>query len=842
MGGKSGGGGHTPVEAPDSLRSSQTLSVLDVWGEGQIFGLATGDAKSIYLNETPVLDKHGNANLNGVAYEYRVGTQDQDIIKNIPSVARENAVGLEVKHDTPLVRTITDENIDRLRVTVGVSALKEVNQENGDTNPTSVTMRISFNNQVKVDAVITGKTNNQYLRSYVFSNLPARPFTVKVERITPDSTSQLLNNKTLWQGYTEIVDAKLNYPNTALCGLKFDSEQFQGVPRRNYHVKGMIVRIPSNYNPETRDYNGLWDGSFKLAYTNNPAWIFYDLVANSRYGLGSRIGGYDGIDKTVMYQIAQYCDDLVDDGYGGKEPRMTLNCWISDQQQAYQVLNDLCSVFRGMPIWNGLKIYPAIDKPQDSSWIYTQANVIDGKFTYQSSAHKARHTAVEVEYVDKDRAWKKQVEHVQDDKQIDRLGYNVTKITAFGCTSRGQARRVGRWILETEKLETQTVNFAVGANGLNHLPGDVIEVADNLFSGIPMGGRVAEVSADYLMITLDRPVDVSKGGTLTVINEHGKPEKTNVLYSNKEGTIITVTDAIKSVKRGSVWTLQSGEIIPRKFRCVGIKENDDGSYSITALQHVPEKQAIVDSGYVFTERPDTIFGGGIPAVEYLEIDDDAPDSDYQAKATWTNPTAIKDLQYQCTITTRDDNKVALREVVNINELIIYNLEPNDYKLTVRGINSIGQVGDKSEILFTVTVRGTFIGDVKIISGTMTNVKATNTDISSSIIDANCEVKAPIPAGNLVGTVATGATTTGAYLSSVDYDQIISIPAFSLVNNDAGFIDLVINGVSNNLNSIDVGNGNYLHLWNGGSYNIPKNTQFTVTTSPATEFSYMLYRA
>lgn len=702
MGGKSGGSGHTPVEAPDSLRSSQTLSVIDVWGEGQIYGLATGDAKSIYLNETPVLDKHGNTNLNGVAFEYRVGTQDQDIIHNTPAVAKEVSVGLEVKHDTPLVRTITDANIDRLRVTVGVAGLKEISAENGDTNPTSVTMRISFNNIVKVDAVISGKTNSQYLRSYVFSDLPARPFTVKVERVTPDSTSQLLTNGTLWQGYTEIVDAKLNYPNTALCGLKFQSEQFSGVPRRNYHLKGMIVKVPTNYDPVTRDYTGIWDGTFKLAYTNNPAWVFYDLLASERYGIGLLIGGYTGIDKAEMYQIAQYCDALVDDGYGSKEPRMTLNCWITEQQQAYQVISDIASVFRGMPVWSGTQLTATIDQPQDTSWIYTDANVVDGRFTLQSSSKSARHTACEIEYIDPNRAWEKQVEHVQNDKAIARYGYNLKKTTAYGCTSRGQARRLARWLLETENLETQSVSFSVGAEGLNNYPGDVIEVASNKLSGVTLGGRVVAVSDDRLMITLDRPVDVKSGGTLTVINELGKPEKAEVLFSNPDGTIITVKDAIKTVERGRVWTLQSGLITTRKFRCVAIKENDDGTYSISALQHIPEKQSIVENGYVFDAKPDTIFGGDIPPIENLEINASLDVNTWQMRATWELPRIVKDVKFQCEMKTRTNpERLVKRQTVDEMAFEVGSLELGQYNLTVRGVNSIGQLGSKQVIAFDI---------------------------------------------------------------------------------------------------------------------------------------------
>lgn len=701
--GKGGGGSRTPVEAPDTLRSAQTLVVYDMLSEGEIYGLEN-NLRDIYINETPVETVAGT-NLTGVKADWRTGTQAQLPIDSESSIENETPVSVEVKFGNPIVRTITDSNIDRLRLTLGVLALFSTDTNTGDTGETSVELDIKINGVLRDRVTISGKTRSQYLRSYIIDQLPATPFTVEVDRVTPDSTSQYLENKTLWSSYTEIIDAKLSYPNTAYIRLEFDSEQFSGVPRRNYLIRGIRVRVPTNYDPETRDYNGFWDGSFKTAWTDNPAWIFYDMLTENRYGMGDRIGGIDGVDRETMYEIAQYCDQLVDDGFGGLEPRFTCNCQITDAQQAATLIDSFMSIFRGMKRWDGMKLSATLDRPADPVWSYTNSNVVDGRFVYTSSALKARFTAVEVEYIDQDDAWQKKTEYVSDDAAIARYGLNVKRITAFGCTRRGQAHRYGRWILETSRLERQQVTFSVGREGINNLPGDIIEVADEDYAGVTIGGRLVSVSGDYLQVVLDQDIEVTSG-RMSFINEFGAPETVDIVGVGSDKRTVNLASDIPTLKRGSVWILKEGESVePRLFRCVGIQENSqDGTYTIVAMQHVPEKESIVDSGYVFDPKPGTIFGGDIPPVEHLEIDAISEDESWQLRATWDIPRQYKDLQFECEIVRNNvgaEATLVKRETVSEMAFTTSGVTLGNYTLRVRGKNSLGQLGTITPITFDV---------------------------------------------------------------------------------------------------------------------------------------------
>ena len=587
--GKGSGKAKTPKEAPDNLKSHQQLRLVDMWGEGQIWGLVDG-LKSIYLNDTPIQTPDGSFNFKGVEAEWVTGSQTQEPLSGFSYTENEIPVNLQVKATTPITRTITDPSVDRVRVTVGVSALKSVDK-NGNTNRTDVCMSIQIGKgdawkEVKNVSLIDKKSNSQYLTSIILDELPETPFNIRVVRNTPDSTTQTLSNDTLWSSYTEIYDSKFSYPNTALIGLKFDSEQFSGIPRRNYLVKGMIIKVPDNYDSETREYKGFWSGNFKLASTDNPAWILYDLLTNKRYGMGERLGSF-GVDKFTLYTVAQYCDQLVDDGFGGKEPRFTCNCYLTEQRQAYEVINDLCSVFRAIPVWNGTQYTVAMDRPSDTVAIYSNANVVDGQFNYISAALKERHTAVHVRYVDPNNNWETMTEYVADDELIKRFGLNVAQVDAFGCTSRGQAHRVGKWIIQTEKLETQTVTFSVGREGIRHLPGDIIGIADNDYAGTTIGGRIK--SANGSAITLDRDIEIKnlKDAYLSVTDVNCDLRKIKIQAQTKSNQIV-LTESV-DVDEYSVWSLYDNKIKPRLFKALSIAENDDGTYSITALEHNPNQ-------------------------------------------------------------------------------------------------------------------------------------------------------------------------------------------------------------------------------------------------------------
>ncbi|HAW7639430.1 phage tail protein [Escherichia coli] len=597
--GKGSSKGHTPREAKDNLKSTQLLSVIDAISEGPVEGPVDG-LKSVLLNSTPVLDSEGNTNISGVTVVFRAGEQEQTPPEGFESSGSETVLGTEVKYDTPITRTITSANIDRLRFTFGVQALVETTSK-GDRNPSEVRLLVQIQRNggwvTEKDITIKGKTTSQYLASVVVDNLPPRPFNIRMRRMTPDSTTDQLQNKTLWSSYTEIIDVKQSYPNTALVGVQVDSEQFGSQQvSRNYHLRGRILQVPSNYNPQTRQYSGIWDGTFKPAYSNNMAWCLWDMLTHPRYGMGKRLGAAD-VDKWALYVIGQYCDQSVPDGFGGTEPRITCNAYLTTQRKAWDVLSDFCSAMRCMPVWNGQTLTFVQDRPSDKVWTYNRSNVVmpdDGApFRYSFSALKDRHNAVEVNWIDPDNGWETATELVEDTQAIARYGRNVTKMDAFGCTSRGQAHRAGLWLIKTELLETQTVDFSVGAEGLRHVPGDVIEICDDDYAGISTGGRVLAVNSQTRTLTLDREITLPSSGTtlISLVDGQGNPVSVEV-QSVTDGVKVKVSRVPDGVAEYSVWGLKLPTLRQRLFRCVSIRENDDGTYAITAVQHVPSARKV----------------------------------------------------------------------------------------------------------------------------------------------------------------------------------------------------------------------------------------------------------
>lgn len=688
-----------PYEAPDNLKSNQCLRIVDMLGEGQIKGLV-GDLQGVFLNDTPVQAPDGSFNFKGVYAEWVTGTQTQLPLEGFSYTGNEKPVNLQVKTTTPITRTITDPNVDRVRVTVGVPALKYIDSK-GNTKRTNVSMSVQIGRgdawqTVKHINLIDKKTNSQYLTSVILDDLPETPFNIRVVRNTPDSKSQTLLNDTLWSSYTEIYDAKFSHPNTALIGLKFDSEQFSGVPRRNYLIDGFIIDVPDNYNPETREYSGFWSGNFKQAWTDNPAWILYNLITNERYGLGERLGKF-GVDKFTLYTVAQYCDQLVDDGFGGREPRFACGCHITEQRPARDVIDDLCSVFRGMGLWTGTQYSVVIDRPSDMVTVYSNSNVVDGQFAYTSAPLKQRHTAAYVRYIDPNNNWETATEYVADDDLIKRFGLNVANIDAFGCTSRGQAHRVGKWLIQTEKLETQTVTFSVGREGIRHLPGDIIGIADNDYTGTTIGGRV--ISVDGSTITLDRDIEIKniKNAYLSITDTNSDLRKIQIQAQPKPNQIV-LTESVDADEY-SVWSLYDNKIKPRLFKALSIRENDNGTYAITALQHDPNKEAIVDSGAKFDTDSPTIFNWAIPPVEQLQVEV-TPESDvYQARLSWSTPRTIQNLKFEVKIY-RDD-KLVSRDVVTETEFYISDLQQGKFNATVRGVGEDGRLGDETTISFSI---------------------------------------------------------------------------------------------------------------------------------------------
>ncbi|EFK4100112.1 host specificity protein J [Escherichia coli] len=708
--GKGDGKAHTPREAKDNLKSTQMMSVIDAIGEGPIEGPVKG-LQSILVNKTPLTDTDGNPVIHGVTAVWRAGEQEQTPPEGFESSGAETGLGVEVTKAKPVTRTITSANIDRLRVTFGVQSLVQTTSK-GDRNPTSVRLLIQLQRNgnwvTEKDVTINGKTTSQFLASVILDNLPPRPFNIRMVRETADSTTDQLQNKTLWSSYTEIIDVKQCYPNTAIVGLQVDAEQFGGQQMTvNYHIRGRIIQVPSNYDPEKRTYSGIWDGSLKPAYSNNPAWCLWDMLTHPRYGMGKRLGAAD-VDKWALYAIGQYCDQTVPDGFGGTEPRMTFNAYLAQQRKAWDVLSDFCSAMRCMPVWNGQTLTFVQDRPSDVVWPYTNSDVVVDDngvgFRYSFSALKDRHTAVEVNYTDPQNGWQTSTELVEDPEAILRYGRNLLKMDAFGCTSRGQAHRAGLWVIKTELLETQTVDFTLGSQGLRHTPGDTIEICDNDYAGTLTGGRVLSIDAATRTLTLDREVTLPETGAATVnlINGSGKPVSVDIT-EHPAPDRIQVSTLPDGVETYGVWGLSLPSLRRRLFRCVSVRENTDGTFAITAVQHVPEKEAIVDNGARFEPQSGSLNSVIPPAVQHLTVEVSAADGQYLAQAKWDTPRVVKGVRFSLRLTSGKgtDARLVTTAITADTEHRFSGLPLGEYTLTVRAINSYGQQGEPATTTFRI---------------------------------------------------------------------------------------------------------------------------------------------
>ncbi|EIH6189353.1 host specificity protein J, partial [Escherichia coli] len=674
--------------------------------EGPVKGL-----QSILVNKTPLTDTDGNPVIHGVTAVWRAGEQEQTPPEGFESSGSETALGVEVTKAKPVTRTITSANIDRLRVTFGVQSLVQTTSQ-GDRNPASVRLLIQLQRNgnwvTEKDVTINGKTTSQFLASVILDNLPPRPFNIRMVRETADSTTDQLQNRTLWSSYTEIIDVKQCYPNTAIVGLQVDAEQFGGQQMTvNYHIRGRIIQVPSNYDPEKRTYSGIWDGSLKPAYSNNPAWCLWDMLTHPRYGMGKRLGAAD-VDKWALYAIGQYCDQTVPDGFGGTEPRMTFNAYLSQQRKAWDVLSDFCSAMRCMPVWNGQTLTFVQDSPSDVVWPYTNSDVVVDDngvgFRYSFSALKDRHTAVEVNYTDPQNGWQTSTELVEDPEAILRYGRNLLKMDAFGCTSRGQAHRAGLWVIKTGLLETQTVDFTLGSQGLRHTPGDIIEICDNDYAGTMTGGRILSIDAASRTLTLDREVTLPETGAATVnlINGSGKPVSV-AITAHPAPDRIQVSTLPDGVETYGVWGLSLPSLRRRLFRCVSIRENTDGTFAITAVQHVPEKEAIVDNGASFEPLSGSLNSVIPPAVQHLTVEVSAADGQYLAQAKWDTPRVVKGVRFSLRLTSGKgtDARLVTTAITADTEHRFSGLPLGEYTLTVRAINSYGQQGEPATTTFRI---------------------------------------------------------------------------------------------------------------------------------------------
>lgn len=694
-----GGKAKTPTLINDNLYHKQFYRVLDIISEGPIYGPVNTKAplNSVMLNDTPVTDANGNTSIPGISVAWRNGTIDQSPINGFNAIESTVIVNAQVKHDTPIIRTVSDPNVNRVRLNIGVDSLVQSDEQSNQHN-TSVMMMIDVKPSssstwtlVKDVTIGPGKISGEYLEAHIINAPDEKPFDIRVRRVTADSTSDLLQNDTRWSSYSEIIDDNLSYPHTAVAGAVIDHDQYADTPTRTYHLRGLIVDIPDNYDPEKRTYSGLWLGGFKQAYTNNPAWIFRYLVKNERFGL-ARHAGYIDVDDGALYTLSQYCDQLVDDGYGGLEPRMTLNAYITEQMSARDLLDNIAGMFRGIALWDGQRLTVMIDAPQDPIATITNANVVDGAFTRSSIARAECYNAVIVSWTDPENGWEQSKEYVADDELIARDGYNETTLEAFGCTSRGQAYRAGKWLIETAKREPSKFTFKMARDAIHFTPGDIIEILDNNRAGARLGGRI--VANNGKVITVDK-VDseyIAAGDTISLLNSDGKFKKHQITGVN--GNNVTLAAAPSWIRNGTVFAVSTEAAKPVLCRIISVAETENNSvYTIEAAQHDPNKQAVVDEGTIFEVNNDTLNHFRVPNIENLKVLNVGSET-IQCRATWETQTTTHRMTFEIRIYNADGAVVKSYETTKYS-YDFYGIDAGVYSLGVRGRNDTGMKGAES---------------------------------------------------------------------------------------------------------------------------------------------------
>ena len=693
-----GGKASTPKLLDDNLKSKQFYRVLDLISEGPIAGPVDQEHLSSFkLNKTPITDSNGNVNVNGISVAWRPGSETQEPINGFSAIEATTIVNTEVTYDTPLVRTVTDQDVTRVRFNIGVTGLMEQDSKGNQKN-TSVTMVIETRTGssgwvMEKTVTITGKISGEYLEAHVIDAPDAKPFDIRVRRITPDSSSDLLSNGTVWNSYSEITDDNLSYPFSAVAGSVIDRDQYTDTPSRTYHLRGLIVDVPDNYDPIARTYSGLWTGGFKKSWTNNPAWLFRELAKNTRFGLAKR-AGYIDVDDGALYILSQYCDQLVDDGYGGKEPRMTLNAYITEQASARDILDKIASMFRGIALWDGLRLSVMLDAPQDPIATITNANVVNGEFKRSSVKRSEKYNAVVVSWTDPDNGWEQVKEYVSDDEMIAKGNYNETTLEAFGCTSRGQAWRAGKWLLETAKRESSRLSFQMARDAIHFTPGDIVEVMDNDYAGTRLGGRIVSHSGRVITVDAVDSSVVTDGSTMSIMGRDGKFSRYEIDGVN--GNNVTLKNEPEWVRAGTVFAISTASVAIRLFRILSVAETENNSvYSITASLHDPNKQAIVDEGAVFEVPSDTLNGYRVPNVENLRILNTNTET-VQVTATWETATTTKKLVFELYIYSADGKLVSQYETDQFR-YEFYGLAAGSYTLGVRGRNENGMKGAETQV-------------------------------------------------------------------------------------------------------------------------------------------------
>lgn len=707
-GGKKGGsGGGGGVESPNNLRSKQVAKVIDLISEGPIVGLVDGP-KSVTFDGVQAVSDDGTINFSDASLIMEIGLPDQPVLPGFAAQQAETQVGSQLKTTLDIVRTVLNADVDRVRITVSTPNLSITNTENGNTRGSRVDFEIfvqsngggyqSFGVQT-----ISGKTTSRFQRAYVIALAGSPPWDIRLHRITPDSVKLANQNDLYWDSYTEIIDAKINYNSSAVIAVTVDAEQFNAIPKRVYECYGREIQVPSNYDPEARTYDGVWDGTFQIAYTANPAWIFYDLVTNTRYGLGQWIAPAQ-VDKWSLYSIGQFCDAPVSDGKGGLEPRFECNVWITERQEAFDLLQSLASVFRGFTYWSGGQMIAVSDMPTDPAGQFTNADVIDGLFTYAGADIKARHNMANVTWNDPANLGEPRISIVEDQDSISAKGIIATDVTAIGAISEAQAIRVGKWTLFTELYESELVTFQIGLGGAWAHPGEVVRIMDRTRAGLRRGGRVA--ASDTRHVTLDAPIEFVPGeeatATISVYVEDDdgrRVQTTGVADLDATGRIVTTVDLMISAPTvGSTWVITSGELDATLWRVVSVKEVDGKKYEISALRHRPDKWSVVEDNMILADPVTSTIGTISPVTNLKAIDYLVALSAISVGSVMTISWTSLSPAFDVDVRPVDGNNVRTRVQVSAIDIPV---SETDYEIGVTPINSLGQRGTTVKLTHTV---------------------------------------------------------------------------------------------------------------------------------------------
>ena len=702
-GGGGSGGGQDFYEAPNTLQNNTTLYLLEAISAGTIEGLVDAD-KSIFINETPLKGSTGADNFKGVKWQFRDGSLDQNIIPGFENISTEVDVGIELKQDTPLVRRIDSVGADAVVVRISVPQLANNNTSSNQLVGTSVQLGIDVSTNggafiEKMTPTISGKSSSYYAKSFRVDLHGNPPWDIRVRRITPDATVSTLYNKTTWDGFSIKFADKLSYPGVALMGYTVDAKEFgNSVPSRATEMKGILVDVPSNYNPITREYNGLWDGTFKTAWSDNPAWFLWYIITDKDNGAGEWIPDWStSFTKIELYEMARYCDELVDDGYGGKEPRFTFNYWIVDRQKVFDYLYLIAGAFRAQTFWGAGCVGISQDRPRDMSRIFSPANVISGKFTYSETPLTSLFSVAQVSWNDPSDFYKPCVELYEDAEFIQKIGYRVKSINLIGCTSRGQAYRAGAFIVFTSKMESNTVTFKVGIDNCDIMPGEIAGIVDPNLMGVEYGGRVKSIVDKTA--TLDRPINFLENKTyrLCVIQKDGSLETVDITNPAEKTDIVTlITPFSKEVLRGAMWVLFASNIEPALFRIMGIAEETPTEYSLIGVQYNKYKYDFIEKGFSLPDRPSSLLPTGdlppptnINHIEFIQKYGDTVVSSFTVSWSPPDPMDSRIALYELHIKTPEEDIWKLVTITSSVDADIVDTLTGVYSVRVRCVSTMG---------------------------------------------------------------------------------------------------------------------------------------------------------